>query len=166
MADTEHRENPEESGAPAVGKSSPAPLQTSSRCPSPPVPGPSGDSSNTTAGRSEGKSPGYFAELDAVVEALQIRAQSLIDKINEKRGKDQTVMEDFKTSFNLKVKDLCQCLEERMYQLYEQNNIHLQAKVQELTDVIERIGHLQEELRQVCHTLTTVYKNMGLQPDM
>lgn len=53
-----------------------------------------------------------------------------------------------------------------MHQQFEQNNMHLQAKVQELTDVMQRINHLQEELRQVCNTLTTVYEDLGLQPEM
>lgn len=68
--------------------------------------------------------------------------------------------------FLCQVEDLCKRLEEKMHERFEQNNMYLQAKVQELTDVMQRISHLQEELRHVCKTLTTVYEDLGLQPEM
>ncbi|XP_077326437.1 synaptonemal complex central element protein 2 [Lithobates pipiens] len=153
-----------EAGAP-VATSSSSPAKTSSWSFSTPVSGPSEDTSNAIASRTERGSQS-FAELEANVEALQLRAQSLIDKINKKRNKDQTLLEDFKKSLTMKVEVLCQALEEKMHQRFEQNNMLLQAKMQELTDVMQRINHLQEELRQVCNTLTTVYEDLGLQPEM
>ncbi|XP_072255656.1 synaptonemal complex central element protein 2 [Pyxicephalus adspersus] len=165
-ADPEHKEGSEQSGSPVIDKSGPAPVPTSSWSPSTTEPRQSGDAANAAALNTEGKSPGYFATLDASVEALQIRAQSLIDKINEKRSKDQIMIKDFNVNLTLKVTNLSQCLEERMYQEYEQNNNQLQAKLQEFTEVMERIGLLQEELKQVCQTLIPVYKDLGLQPDM
>ncbi|KAM9313323.1 synaptonemal complex central element protein 2 [Gastrophryne carolinensis] len=148
----------QESGIPSNAKPGPPPVQTSSRSPSPPTPASAGDTGS--------KSPNYFATLDATVEALQDRAQALIDKINEKRGKDQTLMKNFNTSLSMKVAELSQCLEEQMYQVYQKNNTLMQAKLQELTQIIDRIGQLQVELKQVCHTLMTIYKDLGLEPDV
>ncbi|XP_040197990.1 synaptonemal complex central element protein 2 [Rana temporaria] len=167
MADTvlERRRDSGEAGSPVVATSSPSPAKTPSRSLGTPGPGPSGDTSNATASRTERRTQS-FADLEAIVEALHLRAQTLIDKINQKRSNDQTLMEEFKNSLTLKVEVLCKSLEEKMHEQFEQNTMHLQAKVQELTDVMQRISHLQEELRHVCKTLTTVYEDLGLQPEM
>ncbi|KAM4036710.1 synaptonemal complex central element protein 2 isoform 1-T5 [Anomaloglossus baeobatrachus] len=171
MADSEadHREAREESVNPSAnnpdwpGSSN---GQTSAGKSGPSFSTPGSDAATTSSGGvSEGKTSNYFAALDSNVEALQSRAQGLIDKINEGRFKDQTMMKDFNTNLNIKVAELSQCLEDRMYQMYEQNNTQLQVRLQELTEIIERIGQLQTELKQVCQTVVTVYKDLGLQHD-
>ncbi|XP_068128288.1 synaptonemal complex central element protein 2 [Hyperolius riggenbachi] len=164
MADLEVINLQEEPENTCNAKPGPSSAPASARSSSPP--GSGGDALNITASKPCGNSPSYFAALDATVEALQDRAQSLIDKINEKRAKDQIVMKNFKANLNMKVAEMTQILEDRMYQQYEKNNNVLQAKLKELTEVIEDISHLQESLKQVCHTITTVYNDLGLQPDM
>ncbi|XP_075715143.1 synaptonemal complex central element protein 2 [Rhinoderma darwinii] len=169
MADSEldHREIREELVNPSNNKperAGPSNSQTSSSLSGSSLSSP-GSNAATTSSASEGKTSNYFAALDTNVEALQSRAQSLIDKINEGRIKDQTIMKNFNTNLNIKVAELSQCLEDRMYQMYEQNNTQLQVRLQELTEIIERIGQLQAELKQVCQTVVTVYKDLGLQHD-
>ncbi|XP_044138874.1 synaptonemal complex central element protein 2 [Bufo gargarizans] len=163
MADVEldHREVCDESVNPSTDQPDWAGPSSSS------LSGPSssnpGSDAAKTSSTSEGKTSNYFAALDANVEALQKRAQSLIDKINEGRIKDQTLMKNFNTNLNIKVAELSQCLEERMYQMYEQNNTQLQVRLQELSNIMDKIGQLQAELKQVCQTVATVYKDLGLQ---
>ncbi|XP_040270919.1 synaptonemal complex central element protein 2 [Bufo bufo] len=169
MADVvlDHREVCEESVNPSTDKpdwAGPSNSQTSSSLSGPSSSNPGSDAAKTSS-TSEGKTSNYFAALDANVEALQKRAQSLIDKINEGRIKDQTLMKNFNTNLNIKVAELSQCLEERMYQMYEQNNTQLQVRLQELSNIMDRIGQLQAELKQVCQTVATVYKDLGLQHD-
>ncbi|KAM8972834.1 synaptonemal complex central element protein 2 [Pelodytes ibericus] len=114
----------------------------------------------------EGKSGNYFAALDASVEALQSRAQSLIDKINEGRSKDQALMKNFNESLTMKVSELSQHLEDRMYHLYDHHNKLLQDRLQELPEIIDRIGKLQAELKQVCQTVVTVYKDLCVRSEI
>lgn len=45
----------------------------------------------------------YFASLDASVGSLQQRAQQLIDRVNDSRKEDHTVMSGFRESLLLKV---------------------------------------------------------------
>ncbi|XP_077118071.1 synaptonemal complex central element protein 2 isoform X2 [Ranitomeya variabilis] len=135
--------------------------QTSAGLSGPSFSTPRSDTSTTTSA-SEGKTSNCFSALTANVEALQSRAQSLIDTINEGRIRDQTMMKNFNTNLNIKVAELSQRLEDRMYQVYEQNNTQLQVQLKELTEIIERIGQLQAELKQVCETVVTVYKDLGL----
>ncbi|XP_075062857.1 synaptonemal complex central element protein 2 isoform X2 [Mixophyes fleayi] len=133
--------------------------KTSSRPSSPLLPNSASDAASTSS-LSDGKSSSYFATLEASVDGLQRRAQSLIDKINEGRSSDQDMMKSFNTSLSMKVTELSQCLEERMYQMYEQNNTLLQARLQEFSQVVERIRQLQSELKHVCQTVATVYKDL------
>ncbi|XP_056426429.1 synaptonemal complex central element protein 2 [Hyla sarda] len=169
MADSEleHREVLDESANSntiRAERAGPSNSQTSSSKSGSSLSSPGPDAA-TTSSTNEGKTFNYFASLDANVEALQSRAQCLIDKINEGRSMDQTLMKNFNTNLNIKVAELSQCLEDRMYQMYEENNTQLQVRLQELTDIIERIGQLQAELKQVCQTVVTVYKDLGLQHD-
>ncbi|XP_075433613.1 synaptonemal complex central element protein 2 isoform X1 [Ascaphus truei] len=140
------------------------PNEAASRPQSPSLPTPAAEMA--AAGRSEGKSANYFAALDASMEALQSRAQHLIDKINESRNQDQAMMKNFNDSLALKVTELSQRLEDRMYRHYDHQNTLLQDKLQELPEIIERIGQLQGELKQVCQTVVTVYKDLCVQPEI
>ncbi|KAM4675856.1 synaptonemal complex central element protein 2 [Discoglossus pictus] len=115
---------------------------------------------------SEVKSSNYFAALEATVEGLQNRAQNLIDKINEGRNQDQTLIKKWNDNISMKVTELCQRLEDRMYQVYDHHNKLLQDRLQELPEIIDRIGQLQAELKQVCQTVVTVYKDLCVQPEI
>ncbi|XP_072458298.1 synaptonemal complex central element protein 2 [Notamacropus eugenii] len=114
----------------------------------------------------DGKTSSFFAALDASIETLQKRAQQLIDSINESRQKDHTLMSNFRDSLKMKVSDLVEKLEERMYQIYDHHNKLIQEKLQEFSEKIEKINNLETELKQVCHTVETVYKDLCVQPEI
>ncbi|KAM8764169.1 synaptonemal complex central element protein 2 isoform 5-T5 [Rhynchonycteris naso] len=113
----------------------------------------------------EGKSGPYFSSLDSSIEILKKRAQELIENINESRQKDHALMTNFRDSLKIKVSDLTEKLEERMYQLYNHHNKIIQEKLQEFTQKMVKISHLETELKQVCHTVETVYKDLCVQPE-
>ena len=53
-----------------------------------------------------------------------------------------------------------------MYQIYNHHNKIIQEKLQEFTQKIAKISHLETELKQVCHTVETVYKDLCVQPEV
>uniref|UniRef100_A0A8C8SRH3 Synaptonemal complex central element protein 2 n=1 Tax=Pelusios castaneus TaxID=367368 RepID=A0A8C8SRH3_9SAUR len=114
----------------------------------------------------DGKSSSYFAALDSNIENLQKRTQQLIEKINENRKKDHTVMSNFRDSLLLKVSSLAEKLEEMMFLIYDCHNKQMQDKLQELSEIMERISQNQTELRQVCHTVEAAYKDLCKQPEV
>ncbi|KAL2764413.1 synaptonemal complex central element protein 2, partial [Daubentonia madagascariensis] len=63
------------------------------------------------------------------------------------------------------VSDLTEKLEERMYHIYNHHNKIIQEKLQEFTQKMAKISHLETELKQVCHTVETVYKDLCVQPE-
>ncbi|XP_059016113.1 synaptonemal complex central element protein 2 isoform X3 [Mustela lutreola] len=113
----------------------------------------------------EGKSGSYFSSLDSSIDILKKRAQELIENINESRQKDHALMTNFRDSLKIKVSDLTEKLEERMYQIYNHHNKIIQDKLQEFTQKMAKISHLETELKQVCHTVETVYKDLCIQPE-
>uniref|UniRef100_A0A6I8PPP9 Synaptonemal complex central element protein 2 n=1 Tax=Xenopus tropicalis TaxID=8364 RepID=A0A6I8PPP9_XENTR len=119
----------------------------------------------TSSSSLEAKSSNYFSALDATVEDLKNRAQILIDKINEGRNKDQALMKNFNESLAKKVAELSKILEARMYCMYDEHNKLLQERLQELPEIMDRIGELQSELKQVCQTVVTVYQDICVHPD-
>nr|CAI9688188.1 unnamed protein product [Rangifer tarandus platyrhynchus] len=113
----------------------------------------------------EGKSGPYFSSLDSSIDILKKRTQELIENINESRQKDHALMTNFRDSLKIKVSDLTEKLEERMYQIYNHHNKIIQEKLQEFTQKMAKISHLETELKQVCHTVETVYKDLCVQPE-
>ncbi|KAM7241845.1 hypothetical protein CapIbe_006316 [Capra ibex] len=113
----------------------------------------------------EGKSGSCFSSLDSSINILKKRAQELIENINESRQKDHALMTNFRDSLKIKVSDLTEKLEERMYQIYNHHNKIIQEKLQEFTQKMAKISHLETELKQVCHTVETVYKDLCVQPE-
>ncbi|KAL8164570.1 UNVERIFIED_CONTAM: hypothetical protein K2H54_053622 [Gekko kuhli] len=106
------------------------------------------------------KHPNYFAALDSTTESLQERTQQLIDKINENRKKDHMLMNNFRESLLMKVSALAEKLEERVFLAYDHNNKIIQDKVQEFSDIMGRIKQIEAELKQVCHTVEMLYKDL------
>uniref|UniRef100_A0A8B9Q349 Synaptonemal complex central element protein 2 n=1 Tax=Apteryx owenii TaxID=8824 RepID=A0A8B9Q349_APTOW len=74
-------------------------------------------------------------------------------------------MSAFRESLLLQVSGLAEKLEERMFHTYDLHNRLIQEKLQELSEVMERIGHMETELRQVCRTMEAAYKDLCLQPE-
>ncbi|XP_037674003.1 synaptonemal complex central element protein 2 isoform X3 [Choloepus didactylus] len=100
------------------------------------------------------------------IDILKKRAQELIENINESRQKDHALMTNFRDSLKIKVSDLAEKLEERMYQLYNHHNQIIQEKLQEFTQKMGKITHLETELKQVCHSVETVYKDLCVQHEV
>ncbi|XP_063302016.1 synaptonemal complex central element protein 2 [Pelobates fuscus] len=106
----------------------------------------------------------YCEALEATLEALQSRAQRLVDKINEGRTKDQELMKSFNESLAMKVTEVSQRLEERMYILYDCHNNLLQDRLQELSETVDRIRQVQAELKTVCETVVNLYRDLCVLP--
>ncbi|KAM4887887.1 synaptonemal complex central element protein 2 isoform 2-T2 [Thomomys bottae] len=129
-----------------------------------PAPQPMGDSKEQLqgeAGRDDEAGGG-----PASIEILKKRAQELIENINESRQKDLALMANFRDSLKIKVSDLTEKLEERMYQAYNQHSKIIQERLQEFTQKIEKISQLETELREVCHTVETMYNDLCVQPEL
>ncbi|XP_003643433.1 synaptonemal complex central element protein 2 [Gallus gallus] len=107
----------------------------------------------------------YFAALDSSVGDLRQRAQGLIDRLNDSRKEDHTVMSGFRDSLQLEVSNLAEQLEERLFQLYSLHNELIQERLQELAEVMERVRQAEDELQQVCHTVEAAYRDLCLQPE-
>ncbi|KAL6091344.1 hypothetical protein STEG23_030265, partial [Scotinomys teguina] len=110
--------------------------------------------------------PGPFSSLDSSIETLKKKAQELIENINESRQKDHALMTNFRDSLKMKVSDLTEKLEERMYQVYSHHSKIIQERLQEFTQKMAKISLLEMELKQVCHTVETVYKDLCVQSEV
>ena len=63
------------------------------------------------------------------------------------------------------VSGLAEQLEERLFHLYGVHNELIQERLQELAEVMERVGQAEAELQQVCHTVEAAYRDLCLQPE-
>lgn len=63
------------------------------------------------------------------------------------------------------VSGLAEQLEERLFHLYGLHNELIQERLQELAEVMERVGQAEAELRQVCRTVEAAYRDLCLQPE-
>uniref|UniRef100_A0A8D0B6T9 Synaptonemal complex central element protein 2 n=1 Tax=Salvator merianae TaxID=96440 RepID=A0A8D0B6T9_SALMN len=113
----------------------------------------------------DNKSSNYFTHLDTTIENLQKRTQQVIDKINENRKKDHALMNSFRENLLMKVSNLAEKLEERVFPVYDHHNKLIQDKLQDLSEIMERIKQIETELRQVCHTVEKLYKDLCSQSE-
>ncbi|XP_057565495.1 synaptonemal complex central element protein 2 isoform X1 [Hippopotamus amphibius kiboko] len=157
LGDSQEQQQGEESHEEEAGRG-PARSQVSS-------PSTATSSANHQLMMLEGKPGPYFSSLDSSIDILKKRAQELIESINESRQKDHALMTNFRDSLKIKVSDLTEKLEERMYQIYDHHNKIIQEKLQEFTQKMAKISQLETELKQVCHTVETVYKDLCVQPE-
>ncbi|XP_009460465.1 PREDICTED: synaptonemal complex central element protein 2 [Nipponia nippon] len=63
------------------------------------------------------------------------------------------------------VSGLAEQLEERLFHLYGLHNELIQERLQELAEVMERVGEAEAELQQVCRTVEAAYRDLCLQPE-
>ncbi|KAK7797166.1 hypothetical protein U0070_020305 [Myodes glareolus] len=110
--------------------------------------------------------PGPFSSLESSIEILKKKAQELIENINESRQKDHALMTTFRDNLKKKVSDLTEKLEERMYQVYSNHSKIIQERLQEFTQKMTKISLLEMELKQVCQTVETVYKDLCVQSEV
>ncbi|XP_027810862.2 synaptonemal complex central element protein 2 [Marmota flaviventris] len=75
-------------------------------------------------------------------------------------------MTNFRDSLKIKVTDLTEKLEERMYQVYNHHSRIIQERLQEFTQKMAKISNLETELKEVCHTVESVYKDLCVQPEV
>ncbi|XP_062515271.1 synaptonemal complex central element protein 2-like [Corticium candelabrum] len=93
-------------------------------------------------------------------EVLNDRAQQLIDKLNEKRKKDATILADFKKSLEDQAANAYSTVEQRMVQMYERHSKIVQEKVQELFAILDRIAKQEEELCRFRSALGMLYSDV------
>lgn len=53
-----------------------------------------------------------------------------------------------------------------MYQVYSHHSKIIQERLQEFTQKMAKISLLETELKQVCHTVETVYKDLCVQSEV
>uniref|UniRef100_A0A670ZX81 Uncharacterized protein n=1 Tax=Pseudonaja textilis TaxID=8673 RepID=A0A670ZX81_PSETE len=62
--------------------------------------------------------------------------------------------------------NLAEKLEESVFPVYDHNNKLIQDKLQELSEIMEKIRQIENELKQVCHTVEMMYKDLCGQPEL
>lgn len=53
-----------------------------------------------------------------------------------------------------------------MYQVYNHHSKIIQERLQEFTQKMSKISNLETELKEVCHTVESVYKDLCVQPEV
>uniref|UniRef100_A0A8C3URQ5 Synaptonemal complex central element protein 2 n=1 Tax=Catharus ustulatus TaxID=91951 RepID=A0A8C3URQ5_CATUS len=121
-----------------------------------------GEGENTPLGH---RSSLYFASLGATIDGLQQQARDICNRVTESRQEDQTVLNSFRESLLLKVLKLAEQLEERLFRSYDSYNKLIEERLQELSEVLERVEGVQAELRCICCTIEAAYQDLCLQPE-
>ncbi|XP_049428323.1 synaptonemal complex central element protein 2 isoform X2 [Epinephelus fuscoguttatus] len=89
-------------------------------------------------------------------------AQELVIKINDSRTSDQKVFNSFQEKLLKKVTEMCQQMQEHMYNVYEENSNVMQVYLQELSDVLERCSQLNSELFNASQALESLRGGLAM----
>ncbi|XP_071393447.1 synaptonemal complex central element protein 2-like [Centroberyx affinis] len=96
------------------------------------------------------------------IDDISRRVQDLVGKINDSRTNDQKVMGSFQEKLGEKVTEVCQQMKEHMYTVYEENSHDMQAKLQELSEVLESCSKLSDELQGASQALASLRTGLAL----
>ncbi|XP_053789024.1 synaptonemal complex central element protein 2 isoform X2 [Vidua chalybeata] len=107
----------------------------------------------------------YFASLDAAVEGLQQRVHDVLGRLNGGREEAHTELSGVRDSLLLKVSELAEQLEERLFHRYGFHNGLIQERLQALGEVLERVEGVQAELRRICCAVEAAYQDLCPQPE-
>ncbi|XP_051240706.1 synaptonemal complex central element protein 2 isoform X1 [Dicentrarchus labrax] len=96
------------------------------------------------------------------IDDISRRVQDLVEKINDSRTSDQTVMDSFQEKLMEKVTEMCQQMKEHMYTVYEENSNEMQVKLQELSEVLESCTKLNTELMEATNALAGLREGLAI----
>ncbi|XP_067089763.1 synaptonemal complex central element protein 2 [Osmerus mordax] len=99
--------------------------------------------------------------LNSRIEEIGMRAQNLVERINQSRATDQEIMTSFENKLMSKVSEVCLQVKEQMFRSYDEHGRVMEGRLKELSEVLARSSQLSTELQGASHTLTAI--NMGLQ---
>ncbi|XP_026862332.2 synaptonemal complex central element protein 2 [Electrophorus electricus] len=119
------------------------------------------DSGINLSSSSQKHLPGGDNIVNTQIDDIGKKAQDLIERINQSRAMDQKIMNSFEEKLMQKVSEMCQQVKEQMFEYYEEHSQGMQAKLIELTGVLERSNQLSLELQDASQTLAAI--NKGLQ---
>lgn len=96
------------------------------------------------------------------IDDINRSAQELVIKINDSRTSDQKVFNSFQEKLLKKVTEMCQQMQEHMYNVYEENSNVMQVYLQELSDVLERCSQLNSELFNASQALESLRGGLAM----
>ncbi|XP_041339744.1 synaptonemal complex central element protein 2 [Pyrgilauda ruficollis] len=111
------------------------------------------------------RSSAFFGSLEAAVAGLQQRARGALGRINRDREEAHTELSGVRDGLLLKVSELAEQLEERLFHRYGFHNGLIQERLQAISEVLERVEEAQAELRHICCNVEAAYQDLCLQPE-
>ncbi|XP_076001806.1 synaptonemal complex central element protein 2 [Genypterus blacodes] len=109
---------------------------------------------------------GLVQQTSPSVDNMSRRVQELLDKIHDRRNHDQKVLDSFQEKLVKKVTDVCQQMKEPLYTAYEVNSKVIEAKLQELTEVLDSCSKLSNELQEANGALEALRVNLATDPNI
>ncbi|XP_072550141.1 synaptonemal complex central element protein 2 [Salminus brasiliensis] len=104
---------------------------------------------------------GVSSPVNSRIDEIGKKAQDLIERINQSRAMDQTILNSFEEKLMQKVSEMCQQMKEQMFEYYDKHSRGMEARLTELSEVLERSTQLTMELHGASQTLAAI--NKGLQ---
>ncbi|KAG5279756.1 hypothetical protein AALO_G00081250 [Alosa alosa] len=93
------------------------------------------------------------------------KAQDLIERINHSRAMDQKVIANFEDTLMKKVRETCQELKDHLFNHYEEQSHGMEARLQELSEVLGRSSQLSVELQGASQVLVSINKGLQQTPE-
>ncbi|XP_008315862.1 synaptonemal complex central element protein 2 isoform X2 [Cynoglossus semilaevis] len=108
---------------------------------------------------------GWSDDSTSSLDSITRRMEELVENINRRRTSDQKLMESFHRNLTKKVSDANQQMKDQMFIVYEDNNRKMQAKLQEISDVLDNCTKLKNELLEASGALCMLQEGLDGQRD-
>ncbi|XP_006631700.2 synaptonemal complex central element protein 2 isoform X2 [Lepisosteus oculatus] len=104
--------------------------------------------------------------VNTKIEEIGKKAQDLIEKLNESRKENDELMNNFQDKIMMKVESLCQQMKDHMCEVYEEDNMLVEEKLQQLSESLQRSRLLNMELHGASQSLRTINKCLCFPTDL
>ena len=96
---------------------------------------------------------------------IRDKADELLAELNAKREHDQELLEYFRVAFQEHIEDTFARIQESLMGLYARYGDEINAKIQELSEVLERLAQHENDLAEFKQMLTGFYQDV-MRPEL
>lgn len=94
---------------------------------------------------------------------IRDKAEQLVADLNAKRQRDQELLDYFRATYQEHAEETFSRIQESIVELYTQSGSEINDKIQELTDVLERVAQHENDLAEFKQMLESLYQDV-MQP--
>ncbi|CAL1602016.1 unnamed protein product [Knipowitschia caucasica] len=95
-----------------------------------------------------------LADQTSSLDDIRSKVEQLVERINTSRSSDQKEIDTYQKELSDKLLDMCQSMKDQLFTVYEDNNVKIEEKLAELSEILSNCDQLYHELLEATQALS------------